>query len=390
MVNKVLREYYFMVMLTAAAPGFTMAMYVNYLRQYGLGPLEIGLVNTAYFSALFIFEIPTGRFADRFGRKKSYITSCLINFGGTILYGLSGSFWLFISAELVKAVAQTFSSGAFDSWFVDRLEHYGYEGSLTKIFAKGKRIKSITTGVTALAGGVAFGYFPSSPWFISSVVFLICVFYARKIDEEYFCSETAQSRPPIMAIMRQITQHRELRFVFVITFVYFVAIQAFNMQWIPFFDPDSSNPNWVAVIGMFNHFTVFAGAYICGNALITRAKDSCTAMTICQMIIGAAVIITAVVGNGWIGFLLFMVHEMGRGAFDPLRSQCIHQYAESDDRATTDSIQSMACHLGSVVGLIASGAIAALIGIAPTWAISGTFLIGASIIIGIRHRSLNK
>src|ERR1019366_4447354 len=101
--------------ISAFGASLLSATYVTFLISKGLNLLEVNLVNFVFFATLFVFEIPTGAFADVFGRKLSFILSCFLFSLGMFLYAIATSFWGFALAEGVAAVGATFASGAFQA-----------------------------------------------------------------------------------------------------------------------------------------------------------------------------------------------------------------------------------------------------------------------------------
>src|SRR5258708_17144 len=71
----------------------TSGTYVTFLQEKGMSLLQVNTVNSAYFLVLFICEIPTGAFADIFGRKQSFLVACVLRGFASVIYGMSQSFW---------------------------------------------------------------------------------------------------------------------------------------------------------------------------------------------------------------------------------------------------------------------------------------------------------
>ena len=57
-------------MLRAFTGSMIAAIYVKYLLLNGLDLFQANLINCAFYGALILFDVPTGAFADVFGRKK--------------------------------------------------------------------------------------------------------------------------------------------------------------------------------------------------------------------------------------------------------------------------------------------------------------------------------
>ena len=130
-----------------------------------LDPLRLVLLGTALEVAVFVFEVPTGVFADTFGRRRSVIVGCVLMGSGFALEGAIPTFVAVLAAQAVWGVGYTFISGALEAWVADeapdrdlgrvylRGEQADYLGSFVGIPA------SVLLGLVALnlpllAGGV--------------------------------------------------------------------------------------------------------------------------------------------------------------------------------------------------------------------------------------------
>ncbi len=84
-----------------------------------LDPLRLVLLGTALEVAVFLFEVPTGVFADTYGRRRSVITGCILMGCGFALEGAIPEFAAVLAAQAVWGVGYTFISGALEAWIAD-------------------------------------------------------------------------------------------------------------------------------------------------------------------------------------------------------------------------------------------------------------------------------
>ena len=77
-----------------------------------LDPLRLVLLGTALEVAVFLFEVPTGVFADTYGRRRSVITGCMLMGCGFALEGAIPEFIAVLAAQAVWGVGYTLISGA--------------------------------------------------------------------------------------------------------------------------------------------------------------------------------------------------------------------------------------------------------------------------------------
>ena len=84
-----------------------------------LDPLRLVLLGTALEVAVFLFEVPTGVFADTYGRRRSVITGFILMGSGFALEGAIPEFVAVFAAQAVWGVGYTFISGALEAWIAD-------------------------------------------------------------------------------------------------------------------------------------------------------------------------------------------------------------------------------------------------------------------------------
>jgi MFS family permease len=164
--------------LTMFGTAIHFSVYSTFLLAHGLDLFQVSLVNVAFYVTLFVFEIPTGAFADVFGRKASYVVSCMLWGVGSFVYASANSFWGFAFAEAIVAIGATFASGAFEAWAVDRLRHHGYAGELSELFARKQYMTQGIAIVAGLLGAALSQQYLSMPWWIGGAVLTLTGFLA--------------------------------------------------------------------------------------------------------------------------------------------------------------------------------------------------------------------
>ncbi|MEI6042623.1 MAG: MFS transporter [bacterium] len=374
-------QYVTLTSLLSFARGAIAAVYVSFLISNGLNLLEVNLVNLVYFSTLFICEIPTGAFADIFGRKSSFVMSCLLTTIGGFMYAYSKSFWGFAASEAVLAIGATFASGAFKAWLVDKLQHHGYTESLHKVFSRAQIFSLIAGIISALIGSQLADISIELPWiwlgFFSLITGIIAMFWLK---EEYFVKKEFSFKLGLSAMKETTKQSIEfginnkvIRFLLVAGLIQVFAVQALNMQWQPYFldylhDKKSLGYIWA---GMMLGLT--AGSLL-ANKFLALVKDEKKALTICQLLIGFGTLIITIIPFP-VGIAVFILHEIPRGMFAPLKDKFLQDNIPSHARATISSFEAISPHLGGMIGLFASGYVANRFGIPSAWIMSGSLMI---------------
>jgi MFS family permease len=388
MQTRIIRQYYTLsFMFSVGGMSIISAIYATFLLKHGLSLLEVNIVNAIFYVTLFTFEIPTGAFADIFGRKASFVAACVLMGLGMFVYGSSETIVGFIVAEMISALAHTFRSGAFQAWLVDNLKHYGYEGEFNRIFGRESLINKIGGGFGAVLGSYLLQYNPAFPFYYGGSMVLLCAVISLFVmKEEYFVrghlsfkNGFVSMRNIMTSSIRYGVNDKAVRFILVLTGIQIFAVQALNMYWQPFF----SAKGLVEVhLGyLYNGMMIFLalGAGLASRFLIVGKEKF--VIVLLHASIGLLVVITTMFTNTNMIILLFLLHEVPRGCLGPYMDNYIHKRIPSNERATIISFSSIAHHVGGTIGLLVSGLIAQSFGISSAWIVSGLFLLIGSLIM---------
>jgi DHA3 family tetracycline resistance protein-like MFS transporter len=143
------------------------------VRDLDLSPLQLILVGTVMEAAVFVFEVPTGAFADSYGRRLSIAVSCGFQGAAYVLVGLATNFVTVLVAWALWGFGWTFMSGAYQAWITDEVgadrvgrvfargSQLGYVGALIGLVGSvglatlNLRLPIVLVGVVIVALGVA-------------------------------------------------------------------------------------------------------------------------------------------------------------------------------------------------------------------------------------------
>jgi DHA3 family tetracycline resistance protein-like MFS transporter len=123
---------------------------VYYVRTAGLGPLELVLVGTALESSYFLFNIPTGAFADSYGRRWAVILGVAIIGAGWLIQGLIPIVAFILLGAFVGGIGEAFVNGATDAWIADEVGN----AALPALFSRASQLRRLAY-LAGLGGSVA-------------------------------------------------------------------------------------------------------------------------------------------------------------------------------------------------------------------------------------------
>lgn len=141
----------------------------------GLNQSQIALLLSAFMITFAVCEIPTGGLADTFGHKASIVWGIIFMALGTLITGLSSSFYLFLLAMIFSAVGFSLNSGAYSSIIHDILNKINKDNDFMKVQGR--------MGTCLLVGPLISGPFISllykydirAPFIVSFLFLLIAI-----------------------------------------------------------------------------------------------------------------------------------------------------------------------------------------------------------------------
>lgn len=382
MIKKTTKIFYLVTAISEFFVAFHFGTYVLFLLSHQLTLFEISLVNMVFMTTMFLFEVPTGAVADIFGRRFSYLLSCLVTAAGFLFYGFSSTLAGFMVAEAILALGATLTSGALDAWFVDSLKFYGYQGSFHNLFAHQAKILNGATILGALAGGYLGRLNLAYNWFVAGFGFLLVAWLASRIMKEEYFHPNGNGMRNVLSDFREVTGNsfqyvRKSKAFILLVLVgagVSVAVMAPNMQWQPIFQQYFNDP---ALFGWL--WAGMSVAVIIGNTLVPwltrKLPGQKWVFALALLVIGVGVIVTPWASGMLVTLLFFLFHEMGRGVLRPSLDAYLNRTISSNWRATLLSIYSMATTGGAALGLLVSGYLAERFSIPLTWTLAGGLLL---------------
>lgn len=388
--------FYVLSFLSTFGMGFVGATYATFLTSFGLDRFAMNTVNIFFMITLFCGELPTGAIADVFGRKTACILAFTIRATGMVIYGFSHSFWAFVLAEVIAGIGMTFENGALQAWAIDRLKHSDGEDTINVIYRRKAQLKLTGAIVGSMCGAVVGMAGLALPWFCGAgVLYAASIATVVLMREEYFEKKRYSFAEGLQAFRTTISNGLQfgfkspvIQFLFIANAAFLFAVQAPNMFWQLYYKPFIA-PHAHYQYGLI-HGCALAGMFI-GTMFAARvaARLGCEkkALLASFAFIGIWLAVAGALPIFAISFPAFILHEIGRGMFDPIKDKYLNDNIPSENRATLDSLQSTTRHIGSVAGLFVSGIVGTFISDGAAWIMSGAILIACAIVLSMRIRT---
>ncbi len=113
---------------------FVLPVAVLFWQANGLSFTQIMLLQSIFAIMIVALEIPSGYFADIYGRKIALIISSIFGMVAMMIFAIGSGFWHFVLAEILFAIDVSFTSGTKAAFLYDTLKELGREKEYKKIW----------------------------------------------------------------------------------------------------------------------------------------------------------------------------------------------------------------------------------------------------------------
>lgn len=369
------RTYYLLTALYRIAWAALGPTYALFLLDRGLDLLQLNVVLAVYLITTCVFEIPTGAIADVFGRKASFVLSCLVRALAFGLYYFSDSFGEFLVAEVIDAIGTTLATGAFDAWAVDGVRADGDKRPVDRLFARGQMLgQSMAT-----VGGLGAAYLATRdlalPWLVGTAGFLVCAAAAALLMRETHVRRRAAdgSHVSIAATVREgvalVRGAPAMRWLCALTALSaFATLPAFQMWQPRLTDLSGEGPWLMGWVWLFLNLTSIAGSALIPRTVAALGRPRALALALAWRALTLGV--AGAAAGFEVAFVGFMLQEIGFGFSEPVLQAWMNEHANAAQRATILSVRSMSFTLGGGLGLICLGWLARETDIGTAWIVS--------------------
>lgn len=144
---------------------------VVYFRIAGLEFAEIGLLIAVREIIVYIFEIPSGVLADRFGKKTELLFSFVFYIISFVLFFIGDSFYEYMIAMVFFGFGEAFRSGTHKAMIMAYLDKMKIQDSKSKIYGKTRSFSLIGSTISSLVSIIFILSLPNLSWlFIIAIV----------------------------------------------------------------------------------------------------------------------------------------------------------------------------------------------------------------------------
>ncbi len=367
--------YYFIINLS----GMIFPFLVIYFRNLNFSFFQISVLFTSLSISMFIFEIPTGAFADGFSRKYSVILGFFI--AGLAIIGISFViyYWYILILFIIIGLGMTLVSGAAESWVIDNLNYYKRKDLHNEYFIKIQSIVAFAGIISPLIGAFIVKTYSIKPlWIVWGIGFILGGINLLLFSEEKYKPKKIKLSEMIKVTIDNTKKgiifsktHKITKYLILASI--FLAMMTVDKDfWQPLLT-DLNMPihylgiifSIVSAVSMIIPFTArYLEKYKVKNVFI---------IIIILRILLFGVILLLYPGLFIVGAGIFIFSEGLLSLRFPLLEPYYHKHLPKNIRATIASVKSMGIQLGLGIGLLCFGYLTDIIGVQNTIPLTGIF-----------------
>lgn len=143
---------------------------------------QVALITIIQQVTAILFEVPTGAFADIFGKRKTLIICYILYSISLILMPLGAiaplgtTFLFFTILEVLKGIAKALYSGSFEALSYDSLKEIGSEKLYPALSSNLTTVSWIAYIIAGLLGGIMYDIWFGLPYIILGFLYVINIF----------------------------------------------------------------------------------------------------------------------------------------------------------------------------------------------------------------------
>jgi MFS family permease len=162
---------------------FFIPILVPFWSGLGFSMQEILLIEAGFAMTLMLLEIPSGYFADMYGRKTSMMIGAVLEFIGLLIFIFAGSFSGFLLGEIVIGIGASFQSGANEALMYDSLVQLKREKEYKKKQGNYYFAGRMSAVLSKIPGALFAGIFIKLPFYLTMIPWFIAVIVVFSLVE---------------------------------------------------------------------------------------------------------------------------------------------------------------------------------------------------------------
>ena len=326
------------VIKTAKWFSLVMPVIVLFYKDNGLNMQQIFWLKSIYSIGVVVMEIPSGYFADVWGRKKTLVLGSILTAVGYFIYAATGNFLGFLFAEIALGVGQSFISGADSALLYDSLKELDAEKKYLRLEGRITSYGNFAEAIAGVIGGWLAALSLRYPFIGQAFIAALAIPASLTLVEPSYARK--EGKPGVHDILDVVHlalfRRKDLRTA--ILFSALIGTSTLTFAWFvqPFFEASRLPIGFFGIMWTALNLTV--GIVSMFAYKVEEKLGQKHTMFFILVFIGGAYLVVSQWISLWAFSVLFFFY-MVRGVATPVLKNYINRIADSETRATVLSVR---------------------------------------------------
>lgn len=361
---------------------------VYYVLSVHMNPLQLVLVGTTLEISYFLFQVPTGLFADTVSRRLSVIIGTFVCGACWLFQGLVPLFAAVVLAEAVRGAGEAFIDGAESAWLSDEVgeEQFG------RLVLRGSQLASAGGMVGTLAGVALASIRLNLPIALGGVLLMALGLFLALAMPEHGFRPAALGNPTHRQVMgstlrrglRMVRAQSLLLIILGIAVVFGAFSEGYDRLWEAHYLKDFTFPRldhlkpvvWFGIINLLTGFLNIGATQVLHRRLDMNSHTAVTrSLFAVNALLIAGVLVFGLAGSFALALGAFCVTSVAKGVYRPIYATWLNRnITDSSVRATVLSLSGQADAFGQFVGGPVIGVVGTVFSLRAAITIGGLIL----------------
>jgi MFS family permease len=343
--KQIIKRYYIGTALSNAY--FPLGTFILYFAEHlGFGFSKALLISVVAWGVTLLFDILGGVYADKFGRKKSYVLGIGIVCTALLISLTTANFYIILALYSVIGIGQALESESFSSLITQAL---GPKSSAYKnAVSKNQAILFISRAFASIIGGLVYLVNPALPFLLYTASLALSVLCIRGIVENIDESNNVKS---ITTLLQESHKYFKLGsnlfWLYVSAFAGLFALDLIWGNYTPFFSISGLGAEQIGYIYAGISILSALGSYITNKlhkrSIIKMALVFCFVLSL----LNSAAFMVGTLPVIALGIVLMSI---GSGIYEPCTRLYIAQNVDNTNRSSVASIASTIETISTMLG----------------------------------------
>jgi MFS family permease len=177
------RLLYLFTLLRQLHPHF--AVWVVYLTEFrDLTLAQVGILEGFFWAAALLAEVPTGAFADRYGRRLTFVVGVAVEGIGILVFALASGLPILLPSYVLWSLGISFATGNDTAYLYDSLAAEDQEHDYTRRAGRNSALGKGSIMVGGIAGSaIAAAYTLQTPILLAAIPYALAIPIALRMQE---------------------------------------------------------------------------------------------------------------------------------------------------------------------------------------------------------------